>query len=209
MKFLANFFSYIIHPLLIPTFGFMTLLACCPEAFHHYPIKTIKLSLMITFAMTCLFPSIIYLMMKGLNIISDLDVRDKRQRIIPYLVALFFYLSTFLIFKHNDKAIYTDSILVSGMMLGATLSLGISFFVNNFLKISLHANGVGGYFGICMMMTIFATNSTMPFILLSILMMGVIGASRILLDAHTTREVALGLLSGIAGQVLSYWFYIK
>ena len=35
----------------------------CPEEFNTYPERKLKLSLMILFALTCLFPSIIYIML--------------------------------------------------------------------------------------------------------------------------------------------------
>ncbi|MBK7957555.1 MAG: phosphatase PAP2 family protein [Bacteroidetes bacterium] len=208
LRSIANFFSYVFHPLLIPTFCFYTAMILCPEEFNTYPERKLKLSLMILFALTCLFPSIIYIMMHKLEMIDDLDVRDKKQRIIPYLVALFFYLAAFLCFKPRVGSLFIDQVLIVGSLLGATLSLCISFFANNFLKVSLHSNGVGGFFAFCIIASFYATQSSYWVVALSIIIMGIISASRIILEAHTPREVIAGLASGMLGQYLAYKYYI-
>lgn len=209
MKLLANFFSYLVHPLFIPTFAVMVLFAAAPERFHMYNIKTIKLSLMVLTLMTCIFPAIIYLMLRNLNIISDLDIRDKKQRLLPYLVALFFYLTAFLTFKPHKNSLFLQDELIASFLLGATISLAISFFINNFIKISLHSNGVGGFFMICIIISIYSFRPVYYFVLMSILLMGIIGFSRVILEAHTPKEVYLGLASGMLGQVLALYFYLQ
>ena len=207
MKHIANFFSYLIHPLLIPTYGLMILIIAAPERFQMYSLKTVKLSMIVLFLMTCFFPSIIYFMMHKLNIIGDLDIRDKKQRLLPYLVALFFYLTCFLTFQPREHSLYLQDTLVATFLLGATISLGLSFFINNFIKISLHSNGVGGLFIICIMISMVSVKPVYYFVLLSILCMGIIGFSRVILEAHSPREVYLGLGIGMLGQVMAYCLY--
>lgn len=209
MKHISNFFSYLIHPLLIPSYGVMVLIISAPQRFQMYNIRTIKLSMMIIFMMTCFFPSIIYLMMHKLNIIGDMDIKDKRQRLLPYLVALFFYLTCFLTLKPRAHSIYLQDELIATFLLGGTISLAISFFINNFIKISLHSNGVGGFFMICILISMYSIKPVYFFVLLSILMMGIIGFSRVILEAHSPKEVYLGLASGIIGQYIAYITYLK
>jgi hypothetical protein len=208
MKPIANFFSYVIHPLFIPMYSIMVMLVAVPERFHMYTEKTVKLSMIVLFLMTCFFPSIIYLMMRSLNIIGDLDIRDKKQRLLPYLVAIFFYLTAFLTFRPRNGSLYLQDPMIASFLLGATISLAISFFLNNFIKVSLHSNGVGGFFIICIMIAGYSIKPVYYFVLLSILMMGIIGFSRVVLEAHSPKEVYLGLASGIIGQSLAIFFYL-
>jgi membrane-associated phospholipid phosphatase len=37
--------------------------------------------------------------------------------------------------------------------------------------------------------------------------LGLVGASRIYLKAHTTKEVIVGIISGVIGQTLAFVFY--
>jgi hypothetical protein len=97
-------------------------------------------------------------------------------------------------------------------VLGSLIGLWTCFFINNFIKISAHAAGMGG---LVLMMALTQTtfgyahaqigliggiNLVVPMNSLfygAILMAGVVCTSRLILKAHEPREVYLGFIAGV------------
>jgi len=104
-------------------------------------------------------------------------------------------------------------------VLGATIGLFVSFFINNFQKISAHAVGMGGLLGMVMFCTFSFSISYGDFLIYTsehiyrvgmnsllmiiILLAGAVGTSRLLLDAHNPQQLYGGYLVGIASQYLA------
>lgn len=206
MKNLARVISYLFHPLLIPTYGFVILFLVCPHAFTFYPIKTLKLSFIILYVLTAVVPSIMLLMMKGLEIIDSLDLQDRKQRIVPYILCIFVYLITYLTFKPWKGSLFIHVPILSNMLLGGLLAVIISFVINQFKKVSLHTVGISGIFGAILFAAPYATGKIELWLSLVILCMGAVSASRLILKAHTRTEVYLGLFVGFLGQCIAAIF---
>ncbi|MBK6273823.1 MAG: hypothetical protein IPF58_03610, partial [Saprospirales bacterium] len=51
------------------------------------------------FLYTFVFPTIAILMLRKLDFIDDLEMPDPKQRIIPLIITIIFYLWTFMLFK--------------------------------------------------------------------------------------------------------------
>lgn len=77
---------------------------------------------------------------------------DAKERIIPYISTLVFYIWTFSVFRNSG-----DPLLLSVVMLGACLSASAAFVINLFRKISLHATGMGALLGLAFGNAFFST----------------------------------------------------
>lgn len=154
-------------------------------------------------------------MMKALNMIESLEMKTKEERVGPLIVTGIFYLWLFMNIKDNTSV----SEVFSFFVLGSTIALFISFFVNNFSKISLHAVGMGGLLmGIFFIRQYFTYghahisfgglgvyNIHINLILgIVILFCGLVATSRLILGAHDTRDISGGFLVGVVSQIIAF-----
>jgi membrane-associated phospholipid phosphatase len=205
----ARFFSTVFHPIFIPFYSLLIVLYMFPYRYIHIHDKIWNLTIGIIIAMTMVMPAIIVFIMKKLKIVEDYDISLQKQRIFPYLIFFFFYLMTFLTIKPkiNSSPVFMEDSLIASVMLGATISLCLAFFLNNFLKVSVHAMGVTNLFMVVSLLSRNTHQITFFLVLISLLAVGFTGSARIYLRAHTPREVYYGIFCGILGQLLAFLVY--
>ena len=86
MKLFANIISVLFHPLLMVTYGM--LLALSFTWLSIYPL-TLKLYLLgVVFLCTVFIPGILVLLMVKSGIAGDMELTDKRERLMPYLLFI-------------------------------------------------------------------------------------------------------------------------
>src|ERR1043166_186191 len=139
---IAKTISVLLHPLLMPTYGF-ALLFYTDNYVGNFLDPRIKLIIVVvSFFFTFLLPVLNTLVLLKLNRISSLQLSDPRERAIPYGSTSIYYFTLFYLFwKENFPAIC--EILV----LGAGLSILLTLLINFKWKISAHSVGIGGIIG--------------------------------------------------------------
>jgi hypothetical protein len=213
MKIAAQTISVIAHPLLMLTYMLLLLLLVNPYLFGVNSIgdlesRTLILSVFFT---SFLLPAIAIFLMRKLDLISSLDMRDKKDRIGPFIVTGIFYLWVFQnVLRNNDMP---TAFLIA--VLGTTMGLFLCFLINLFFKISLHATGISGYVGMVAITWYYYSYGTfemwLPFLgpcnvstnlvlIVSVLVAGLVGTSRLGLKAHTSRELYAGFALGLLCQ---------
>lgn len=204
MKVLARIVSYLFHPLLFPTYGLLLLLAANPNRFGPFGEKLHIVWLIIIFALTFLFPAVWLLMMKRLEMIDSLNLETTKERIVPLIATATFYLWTAWMFKSNvNMKIPTDK-LIFYMMLGSCFTIFMALCINIFMKISLHTLGAGNLLGIMLPLIRISTYDLRFVFVALILVAGIIGASRLILKAHSPREIFTGYFIGFTGQFIAF-----
>lgn len=140
---------------------------------------------------TFLLPLGAILLLRKRGYVSDMELRNKDQRLIPYILTIIcFILCLLFLYKYAFPAwgLY--------IFYGATAAMAINCMITTFWKISAHMTGIGAVGGgIFMISSLFGLNPTALFIIL-ILSMGALGSSRIYLKHHTLGQVVGGFLSG-------------
>lgn len=182
--------------------------------------KEAGLLLIMAFALLVLFPLVAILIMNGLNMISGISMPLREDRIGPLIITLTFYIWFFI--NINDSAHYPDTMRF--VALGATLSIGAAFFINNFSKISLHTVGASSFF---VGLTFLFINNGKGFVdinlwnlagfrlsaifvlLISLVIAGAIGSARLYLKAHSAQEVYGGYLIGSVAQIIAFRIMIN
>lgn len=207
--FLARFFSLVFHPVFIPVYSILFIIYMFPYRYIHVADKTWNLTIGILIAMTVFIPSLIVFIMKKLKIVDDFDISVQKQRILPYLIFFFFYLMTFLTIrpKLNSSPVFMEDALIAAIILGATISLGIAFFLNNFLKVSVHTMGATNLFVVTLLLGRNASSLSFYLIFLAFIVMGCVGSARIYLRSHAVREVYYGIFCGIIGQLIAFFAF--
>lgn len=203
------------HPMFMMTYVLLILFKFNPYLFGLAGAKGQELFLIMVVILSVFFPLVAILMMKALNMIESLEMKSKEERVGPLIVTGIFYLWLFMNIKDNT----TISEVFTFFVLGSTIALFISFFANNFRKISLHAVGMGGLLmGVFFIRQYFTYGHTqfslgalgvysihINLILgLVILLCGLVASSRLLLDAHDTRDISGGFLVGVVSQIIAF-----
>ena len=201
MKIIAKVISYIFHPLLAPTIGIYIILNAVSYLSAIPPDAKMWLYILV-FVTTFLFPSISLLFLFWQKLITNVEVNDKRERLLPIIITLaFYYLGYYMLGINNVSG------LLRAFYLSAIISITLSFFINLFWKISAHMVGIGGIIGLILLISI-KQNLNLEFILIiGVLLAGIIGSSRIKLEAHNPLQVIAGFYLGLTTVFITLLLY--
>jgi hypothetical protein len=219
LKALAQGISYLFHPLLIVTYMLALLLVVNPYLFgvHSISDKESKLLLLQVFLSTFFIPGFSVAMLRFTGLVKSLEMRTRQERIGPYIITGMFYIWMFRNFLGSTQV----PTAFSCFLLGATIGLFIAFFINIFSKISIHAVGMGGMVGMAVItMLLFSHDSfllhigplgalelNMSWVLIGlVLLAGLVGSARLLLQAHEPLDLYGGYLVGFAAQFIALRF---
>lgn len=201
---LAQLVSAILHPLLLITYAMLYLLWVDPYAFGQpsfaTAIRYFDVSLIRIFISTALLPFISILMMRGLGMLPTLRMEDPQDRIGPYIATGVFYLWIF--FNVNSNPQLPDALKL--FVLGATVGLFLSFFINNFTKISPYTVGAGTLLAFVVMnIPLLPYAVLMPVLQVTFLLAGVLGTARLILQRQRWQDVMGGYMIGILAQMIA------
>lgn len=137
--------------------------------------------------------------MSALKFVQGINLRNRQDRIIPYIATLALYIWAFYVFyKEGFNGIITF------MLLGSTISIVLAFLMNLLvMKISMHTTGVGGMIAFFLLLLPYTNfNALYPFLIV-IVIAGLVGSARLALNAHTPREIYFGYLIGFFSFMLT------
>ena len=212
---LASFISWLFLPLFTPIYGLLVILylpipsssfLSSNSLFLLNPTaKFLFISLFVVFIV--LAPGVSFLVMKMNRNIHSFEMRTIEERLAPislttfYLIVLLF----FLYFQSEDALIPP---IIKAMVLGGIIAGALAYIITPRLKISLHSIGMGALFGFIYMFSKGLEYS--PLILLAsiIILGGIVLTARLVLKAHTMKEVGLGYLLGFLSQAICIWLYV-
>jgi hypothetical protein len=192
--------AYLFHPLLLPTYATLILVYANPYAFASVEGGGYSI-LKIIFPLTFGYPVFTVVLMKALNFVDDIHLPDQKQRFMPYIAVMIFYIWTFLVVRK-----YQMPDEICWMMLGSTLAVVLAFVANAFFKISIHTVGAACLVAVAISA---AANALMPLIgmsVMAIIVAGLVGSCRLFLNAHQKDEVYMGYAVGFMGMMAASWF---
>jgi len=131
--------------------------------------------------------------MKSLGFVNSLELKTREERFIPFVATMIFYVWSYFVFKRSDLNEIFSDVLLAGLI-GIILAFLYTIF---FRKISLHTIGAGLAFAIILQTVPLAYINATPILLAATLIAGLIGTARLILNAHTNREVYYGYAIGI------------
>lgn len=198
----AKLISYIFHPLLMPTYAFILLFN--QKAYFAMIIPTASRwrLLIIVFIITFVLPLMLVLLLKSLKKIKSLQMFERKERNLPYVVVAWFSFILYLVLNNTQL-----STIYKYFSLGATLLIVFAFLVNLKWKISIHMLAVGGLLGMVLGLTQMSLITNPMYLLSLILIAGLIGFARLQLKAHTQAQVYTGLLSGVILMMTLAYYY--
>ncbi|RHJ81005.1 hypothetical protein [Parabacteroides sp. AM08-6] len=202
MKLLSNIVSGMFHPLLMVTYG--VILALMFTYLTIYPPAMKLLLIGGAFLSTAVIPGLFIYMMVRSGAAGDLELSDRKERVVPYLILITSILVCVFYMYKMMLPFWLLSLLV-----GASVALLLAMLINFYWKISAHMLGVGGLLGGIMGISrIHLMNPYWTFIIV-IVIAGLVGTSRIFLKRHTSMQVYAGFCLGfICTFVSSFLSYI-
>jgi PAP2 superfamily. len=126
---------------------------------------------------------------------------NRRERFYPYIITLICYaFCGFLLYKLKLPAFFI------GFMAGCIVSLIIDLIVTSFWKISAHMTGIGGLLAVVTIIYKYFDGLNLPFLLSTILLVGLLGTSRMYLKCHNLGQVIAGTLNGLLSIYILIYF---
>lgn len=205
MKIFANIISTLFHPLLMITYGIILSLLYTYLAIYPTNMKLIMVGG--AFVCTAVIPGLFILLLKFSGSVSDLELSNRRERVLPFLIMIFSVL-VYVFFVRRLQVPFW----LTGLLIGVAFSLLLSLLINFYWKISVHGMGIGALLGAVMGISrIHMMNSYILFIIL-ILIAGLVATARIILNKHTPMQmyggICLGFICTFVASILSYLYLL-
>lgn len=215
IKALALLISLVFHPLWWPSLGLYLLLVLNPYLFGVNSPDGRSTLLLQVFVLTFILPVISILLMKKLALINSIQLKDRMDRIGPYIVTMIFYFWLYLSIRRDADVPLVYNIFI----FGGLITLSMIFLINIFMKISAHTAVMGGLLAMTWItFNVFSHEiiavelpvqglTTLPWKTALIWVMGLaglVGTSRLYLRAHTLKEIYSGYLLGFVAQWVAF-----
>ncbi len=198
MKQVAKFISVVLHPLLLTTYLVIILSYYFPSMLMIRK-ENRMIIIGLVFVFTFVLPAVNLVMLRAFGTIQSLTLQSRKERILPFVfISLLYLLVTFLFyFKLPFSANFNKLMMIISALV--VVSLLITFFY----KISIHSIAMGGGIGILLPLNQVTEQMSLLWpTAFTILVTGLVMSSRLVLDAHSPREVMYG---GMVGFVVGFF----
>lgn len=201
LKRILPLFSYLFHPIFISMYAALFYFFYKGEAFSEQE----KIYILFQIALvTFVVPVLFFLFLRSTGNVKSVMLPEIAQRRIPLLLQCFLFIllakRSVLLFRYPELHFF-----FLGGLFSAILALIISIFK---IKASLHMMAMSG-------LTVFIIGLNMhlelynPFwVAFLMLITGVVGSSRLEMNAHTYKELLIGLILGGLPQLLFMYLWL-
>jgi len=199
-KTFAKILSGVFNPLLMPTYALLILFTT-NTYFSLLPFAAKKAIFLTTFISTCLLPLAFIPLFIYQNLIKNIEMQEKQERLIPFsVITILYFLSYFLMKQMGVPPTILKVILAGGFLTVLIVLITIRW------KISVHMAGIGALAATIFSFAIVLKANFLAFLLIVLFIAGFLGTARIVLKSHSPQEVYAGFGLGIT--VLALTFYL-
>lgn len=173
-----------------------------PLAFSEFDHMTRVFRLVTIVSCNVFFPLFSVFIMWRLGLfVASMYLRDQKERIVPYIVAMIFYFWTWYTFKNLP-----DTPLIAIQFLaGSFLALIGAFLCNIYFKISIHTVALGNALLFFLLFSFTDGYASGLYLSVVVAVTGLVATSRLLAGAHSSAEVWLGLFVGMLAQLIGWY----
>ena len=189
----AKWISGVLHPLVMPlltlalVFAIDPYLQALPEVFAYMGVVVL---------VNTLAPAISIYVLHRRGFLSDLDIRVRRERGLPFLIVLAYFVMTYWLLR-SSPALYVPLVYLD-MWMGLMLSIGLALVITQWFKISMHMLAQGGVLGTVMAVQAIQLSPHWELNAILVFFAGLVGFARIHMGVHRHIEVYAGYLLGFA-----------
>ncbi|SDW00660.1 hypothetical protein SAMN05444338_10150 [Flavobacterium degerlachei] len=194
MKKILPLFSYIFHPVFIPLYATIYYLIL---NFSNFESQEIYFVLSQIFIITVLIPILFFFILRYSGRIGSIMVPKISERKLPLLIQCFL-----LIILVRNSITVDRYIELHFFLLGALFSTLIAMLLLLAkTKASLHMIGISALTLFAFGLTIHHQTQNVALIVFLILMNGFVASSRLVMKAHSSKELIIGILLGCIPQI--------
>ncbi|MBP5658536.1 MAG: phosphatase PAP2 family protein [Paludibacteraceae bacterium] len=191
LYYISRAISAVLYPMFIPTYG-MLIYFLALRSFISYPAPLVWIGVIGTLIFTCLLPLSVILVMIHRGNLTDIYIRNSKQRTMPYVYSTICYgFWTYFCWQVMHLPLFI--VLTAA---GATVALLLVLLINRTWKISAHLAALGGLFGGMMSFSLSTgVSATWALIGCSVTALLLMFA-RVYDESHTPLQVVFGYLLG-------------
>ena len=186
---LEKIVSILFHPIFVPTITVFLVVKI------YSNIIILENQAGIILIGTCVFSLILPLLSVFILLltkkIDSLEMPKKEERFLPILFASIWMILGF----YFMKEIFSYAPIMKSIYLGAIYIMLIALLITKKWKISLHMLAIGGATGVFIMLE-FLFGQNLMLLLITILISGILGFSRLSLKAHSLNQIYAGFIIG-------------
>ncbi len=201
LKKLLPIFSYILHPIFISLYATLFYLFYKGDIFSTQEKYFVLIQILV---INVVVPVLFYLLLRSTGHVKSIMLSQTSERTIPLILQCFLYI---LLVKRSIVIIRYPELhfFFLGALFSTILALVSTLFK---VKASLHMVAICGFaiFVIGLNIHLQMHNPYWPALL--ILLSGVVASSRLEMNAHTSREILIGLFIGIMPQLLFLYLWL-
>nr|WP_303917695.1 hypothetical protein [Bacteroides intestinalis] len=191
----ARVISAIFTPFSIPFLAFLILFLF--SYLRIMPIQYKLIVLGVVYCLTILMPTLTIFLFRKINGFSPEDLGERKRRFMPFLLTITSYVFCLVMMHRLNIPWY-----MTGIILAALIMMVICIVVNLKWKLSEHMAGVGAIVGGLVSFSALFGYNPVWWLCLFILIAGVLGTARIILQHHTLGEVLVGFAVGLICSLL-------
>ena len=186
---LEKIVSILFHPVFVPTITVFLVIKI------YSNIIILEKQAGIILIGTCVFSLILPLLSVFILLltkkIDSLEMPKKEERFLPILFASIWMI----LGSYFMKEIFNYAPIIKSIYLGAIYVMLISLLITKKWKISLHMLAIGGATGVFIILE-FLFGQNLMLLLITILISGILGFSRLSLKAHSLNQIYAGFILG-------------
>ncbi len=211
MRSVARVISFLLHPVFMPSLGFLLVMGLDVEFLPYIgPETKRRVMYILILPFTVLFPLLYLALLKFTRQITSIQLNERSERIPVFISTLMFYLIGYGMARY--LAILPN--IYYSMMLGGIISLLCATIITFKWKISIHAIGITGVLGILCAtgellnhdyFFVLGENPVVRPIVNVALAAGVVCSARLALNVHSPSQVFTGAVVGFC----SLYFPVK
>lgn len=192
MQKLSGIVSVILHPVFIIVYIFGVAVTVDPYIQFVMPLDRVRPMILILMINTVLLPIAAILYLKHKGIVNSIYLTSVSERRTGIIIVFAFYIITYILWRqltlpHSFLSIFS----------AVLISLIIVYFIAPRFNISMHTLAIGGLIGT--LLGLFKVHAFIDMYALAgaLLLFGLSATARLLLHAHTAREINWGAFVGI------------
>lgn len=193
---IARVFSIVFHPIIMPTLGLLILFNMHSILVYTYP--SVKRAIyIITFFGTSVLPLSFIPFFLYSKFINNIFINERKERVVPFLVTTLLYFFTYFLIWRFPLADFVKQFLLS-----CAVNIGLVTIISLKWKISVHMVGIGGIVGLLISLLIYENANVLLFLIPAIVVGGLLGTSRLLMQVHSPVQVYTGFIQGLIITIL-------
>jgi hypothetical protein len=186
---IAKIVSIVFHPVLLPTLGFILLFT---SGFYSSMLTTdaIRFILLVIFFSTATLPMLSVAVL-ALNSKFDFLMPNSRDRVVPMLfTSVFYYIGFMLLGRIHFLPVFKLFMIASVLLIVVLLLISFKW------KISIHMAAIGAITATFFALSFRGGVNPMSSIVIVVIVSGLVGTARMVLDKNNLLQVATGYFLG-------------